>query len=355
MSTASRRVALMLTTPGWRGSGVSFIKIASGLMEAGHAVRCIAGDADVAARLEAAGLDVDLVPTGDTGRREVGAVRRLFGQHRVELVIGDSPRDIRIARYASWPSRRAIVWRYNLHGRRLATDVLQRWLFGGVRHITHLSHYGAERLVRDSPWLARRPHSVIPNGFDTERLRPDPARGATFRELRGIPADATVVVTPTPSLPEKAVPVAREAVERLSATRELTWVLADSAEAASSAGLRILGLGKVDQDGLHDAIRAADLVLLPSQMELFGNVTAEAMALEAVAVGADAGATPEVIGDAGALFRAGDAAHAAEVMAVLLDDPQRCAALRRAARDRIAREFSLTAMQAAFDRLVRSL
>ena len=76
---------------------------------------------------------------------------------------------------------------------------------------------------------------------------------------------------------------------------------------------------------------------------------------EAVAVGADAGATPEVIGDAGALFRAGDAAHAAEVMAVLLDDPQRCAALRRAARDRIAREFSLTAMQAAFDRLVRSL
>ena len=80
MSTASRRVTLMLTTPGWRGSGVSFIKIASGLMASGHGVRCIAGDEDVASRLATAGLKVDLVPTGDTGRREVGAVRRLFGE-----------------------------------------------------------------------------------------------------------------------------------------------------------------------------------------------------------------------------------------------------------------------------------
>jgi glycosyltransferase involved in cell wall biosynthesis len=196
---------------------------------------------------------------------------------------------------------------------------------------------------------------VIPNGFDTERLRPEAARGAAFRDLHGITADTTLVVTPTRALPEKAVPVAREAVEQLSATHPLTWLVADSAEVSTRAGLRMIGLGGMEQSGLHDAIRAADLVLLPSQVELFGNVTAEAMALGAVVVGAGAGATPEVIGDAGALFRAGDAADAAGVMAALMDDPARRARLGSAARERIARDFALRSMQEAFDALVRSV
>ena len=92
----------MLTTPGWRGSGTSFAKIASGLVERGHLVRCIAGDAEVSERFAAAGLLVDLVPTGDTGRREVSAVRRHFARHGADVVLCDAPRDVRIARYASW-------------------------------------------------------------------------------------------------------------------------------------------------------------------------------------------------------------------------------------------------------------
>jgi glycosyltransferase involved in cell wall biosynthesis len=348
-------VTLMLTTPGWRGSGASFVKIATGLSACGHTVRCIAGDPDVAARLTAAGLLVDLVPTGDTGRREVSAVRRLFDHHRAEVVIGDAPRDVRIARYASWPRPRPIVWRYNLHGRRLATDVLQRWLFGGVRHITHLSAYGAARLLADSPWLSGRPSSVIPNGFDLDALQPDPARGAAFRRTHGIAPDGLLIATPTPSLPEKAVPVARAAVARLGERFELTWALADAAEPSADSRLRVLPLGRLDQAALHDLIRAADLVLLPSPAELFGNVTGEAMALGRVVVGADAGATPEVIGDAGILFRAGDADGAARVMTPWIDQPEQRAALGAAARQRIAECFPLERMQAEFDALVRSL
>lgn len=355
MSRGSRRVTLTLTTPGWRGSGASFVKIAEGLTQRGHQVRLIAGDAAVAERFAQAGVTVDLVPTGDTGRREVGAVRALFALHGADAVICDAPRDVRIVRYASWPRPRAIVWRYNLHGRRLATDVLQRWLFGGVRHIAHLSHYGAARLVADSPWLARRPSSVIPNGFDLEVLRPDPARASAFRDANGIEPQSLLIATPTGRLAEKALPVARAAVERLSIARELTWAVADGAEPSGDPRLRVLGLGQLDQPALLDMIRAADLVLLPAPGELFGNVTGEAMALGAVVVGADSGATPEVIGKAGALFRAGDAADAARVMAALLDDPRRRAALRVAAQNRIAEHFPIGRMQAGFDELVRSL
>lgn len=353
--SSPRRVTLMLTSPGWRGSGTSFVKIAGGLAGRSHQIRCIAGDVEVGQRLEAAGLAMDLVPTGDTGRREVAAVRDLFRLHDPEVVLCDSPRDVRIARYASWPRRRAIVWRYNLHGRRLATDVLQRWLFGGVRHIAHLSAYGSGRLARDSPWLAGRPTSVIPNGFDLDTLQPDPLRAVAFRDAHGITAGATLIVTPTASLTEKAVPVARAAVELLSASRDLTWALADVAPPSRTDRLRILGLGRLPQEALHDAMRAADLVLLPAPGELFGNVTAEAMALGAVVVGADSGATPEVIGDAGALFRAGDSADAAAVMDQLLADPSRCAQLRAVARRRIANVYPLERMQAGFDALVRSM
>lgn len=345
----------MLTTPGWRGSGTSFLKIGVGLAARGHEVRLIAGDAEVAERLTASALPVELVPTGDTGRREVSAVRRLFGAQRSDVVLCDAPRDVRIARYASFPGRRAIAWRYNLHGRRLATDVLQRWLFGGVRHIAHLSRYGAGRLATDSPWLRGRPSSVIGNGFDVESLRPDPRRAAEFRNAHRIAHDALLVATPTASLAEKAVPVAREAVARLSRGREVTWAVADTAEPSRDSSLRVLSLGRLDPVELHDLMRAADLVLLPSPAELFGNVTAEAMALGAVVVGADAGATPEVVGDTGALFRAGDAADAAMVMAALLDDRPRRESLRMAARRRIAECYPLDQMQEGFDELVRRL
>lgn len=345
----------MLTTPGWRGSGTSFVKIAAGLSHRGHSVRLIAGDVEVAGRFAAAGVAVDLVPTGDTGRREVGAVRSLFAGHGSEVVICDAPRDVRIARYASWPRRRAIVWRYNLHGRRLATDVLQRWLFGGVSHIVHQSRYSAARLQADSTWLFRRPASLIANGFDLDLLRPDLQRGAAFRMRHGVAADATLVATPTGAAPEKSLDVAREAIRLLGANRPLTWAVAAKPGAMPVGAVCVLALGYQPSTTLHDLISAADMVLLPAPGELFNNVAAEAMALGAVVVAANSGATPEVIGEAGALFRAGDAAEAAAVMSALLDDAPRRAALGDAAQRRIAECFPLSRMQAGFEALVRSL
>lgn len=353
MTPAHRRVTLMLTTPGWRGSGISFLKIAAGLAHRGHEVRFIAGDAHVAGQLVAAGLPVDLVPTGDTGRREVGAVRQLFAAHAPDVVICDAPRDVRIARYASFPSRRAIVWRYNLHGRRLATDVLQRWLFGGVSHIVHQSRYSAARLQVDSPWLQRRPTSCIANGFDLDRIRPDAQRSEAFRAQHAV--RTTLVITPTGAAPEKAVAVAYEAVRRLAALQPVTWAVAADVPPHDDSSLRVLALGSMPTAALHEMVSAADLVLLPAPGELFNNVAAESMALGALVVGANSGATPEVVGDAGVLFRADDPADAVLVMQQLLGDPSRRAVLRVAARQRIAEHYPLEKMQDGFERLVRQL
>lgn len=352
MRHGPRRVTLLLTTPGWRGSGTSFVKIAQGLAEAGHAVQLVAGSEDVALRLAAAGLEAHLVPTGDTGRREVGAMRALFAGQRTEVVLADAPRDVRIARYASLGHRRAIVWRHNLHSRRLATDLLQRWLFGGVRCVVHQSAYSVRVLAEASPWL-RRPGVVIPNGFALDELGPDAAAGAQFRARHGMDAAIPLVVTPTSDAVEKALPVAEDAVRRLAATRNITWAHNAAGARRRDGSLLTIPLGVLGHGDYLDALRAADVVLLPAAGELFGNATAEAMALGRPVVTVRGGAAPEVVGDAGLLVPPADAGAMAEAVALLLDEPARARQLGAAARARIGERFSLDAMWAGYDRLVR--
>jgi glycosyltransferase involved in cell wall biosynthesis len=353
LSTQRGGITLLITTPGWRGSGGMFARIAHGLAEAGLTVQVIAGHRDVVAGFATHGIDATLVLTGDTGRREVAAVRQLLDAHQTRVILADSPRDVRIARYASVLRRRRIIWRYNLHSRRLATDFLQRWLFGGLDHIVHQSEYSRHRLGADSPWLSHIPDSVIPNGIASDALPLAPERGAEFRRRYAIGAGDVLVVTPTSDSPEKQVPVARAAVERLALSRPVTWLVADAGVLPGARGLRVIAAGRLAASDVHDALRAADVVLLPSPVELFGNVTAEAMALGAVVVAADSGATSELVGDAGALFAPGDAAAAADAMTQLLADAGRRAAISALARERIVREYALDSMLARYVALLR--
>jgi glycosyltransferase involved in cell wall biosynthesis len=276
-------------------------------------------------------------------------------EHRTRVVLADAPRDVRIARYASLLRRRAIAWRYNLHGRRLATDPLQHFLFRGLRHVVHQSRYAAIRLAESTPWLRRIPHSVVPNGFDLGALVPDRARGLAWRDRHGIDRAASLVLTPTPVLAEKSVEVAAAAVARVASERPVTWAVTDTAARLAPLPSPAIPLGTLEPAELHDAMRAADVVLLPAAAELFGNVTAEAMALGCAVVAAAGGGTPEVIGDAGRCFPVGDAKAAARMVSDLLRDEAQRQRLGSAARSRIAEHFSMAVMDAGFDRLVRSL
>jgi glycosyltransferase involved in cell wall biosynthesis len=68
---------------------------------------------------------------------------------------------------------------------------------------------------------------------------------------------------------------------------------------------------------------ASDLLVQPSRHEAFGIVFLEAWAAGAPVVGADIAAVREVVGDAGALFRANDAGDLARAIDAVLADPGR--------------------------------
>jgi N-acetyl-alpha-D-glucosaminyl L-malate synthase BshA len=95
---------------------------------------------------------------------------------------------------------------------------------------------------------------------------------------------------------------------------------------------RILFLGKQDQ--VNELLPAADLMLMPSELESFGLAALEAMACEVPTLGTAVGGVPELIknGVTGMLFAVGDIDGMAQAAVSLLQDPARLLAMSKAAR-----------------------
>ncbi len=352
-------VALLLTSPGWRGSGTSFAKIAVGLQRYGHDVQLLVTDPAVQAQFHSLDIDATLLPGGAGSSPGKWRVRQLIRRHGARVLIADTPRDVRLARWATLVSDGAVVWRYNLHGRSLTSDLLQRWLIGGVARIVHSSQYSAQRLAADAPWLSAHRTSLIPNGFDVDALRPDQGRGAVFRQSLQI-GSLPLVITPNALHPEKQVGVAFAAVQLLAATTPIAWAVTDTPERVAALGAPVPGLtvkplGVLPSSSLHDAIRAADIVFQTSPLELFANVIAEAMALGRPVLAAASGGVPELVAKAGMLFTPGDSAHAARELMELLGDGIRREELGRAARERIVTRYPLSQMEQGYAELVERL
>lgn len=122
----------------------------------------------------------------------------------------------------------------------------------------------------------------------------------------------------------------------------------------SHAALRenVLVLGAVSNERIQELMTAADIFFLPSQWEGIALSIFEAMACGVAVVGADVGGQRELVTpECGVLIVPGDAIdspteaeHYAEILAELLDNPQRRMALARAGVARIRHAFRLDQM-----------
>ena len=113
--------------------------------------------------------------------------------------------------------------------------------------------------------------------------------------------------------------------------------------ARESAGVRPLG----HRDDLENLYAAADLFLLPSHREGMSFALLEAMAHGLAPIVADGSGNAETVGDAGAIFPAGDVAAMSELLAGLAADPDARARLGAAARERVRAEFGIERFLAA--------
>jgi len=355
------RVAFLTSANGWRGSGASYAKLAHGFGERGHAAHLVTAAPQLTERVAALGLPVTQIPGRNTGPREVWALLELLRRHRIDAIVADTPRDVRLSAWVTLVHRARVVYRYNLNYRRPRTHLMDRIYLSRVDACIYQSRWIEDDAVGHAAGMRRIPAYRIPNGYDTRRYAPRPEEGRRFRVRWNIPVDVPVVLTLAKLTRNKGQEVAMAALARLrrSGTPLIYLVCGDGGREgelrslAASLDLPTIFTGLLEADQIVAALAASDLVVHPSLREIFPNAVGEAMACARPVVAADAGGTAELIGDdgsAGLLVPPGDPAALAAAVGALLAAPDQRMRMGEAARRRIETEFPISRMIERYER-----
>jgi len=203
---------------------------------------------------------------------------------------------------------------------------------------------------------------VIPNGFDTQRFRPDSGTRVTLRREWHVSDDTVIVAFIARVDPMKDHPTFLDAAKRVIQTgRNVHFVLLGKdtetlASAVAERGLtdRALLLGY--QSNVERLLPAVDVVCLSSLGEGFPNVIGEAMACGIPCVSTDVGDARPIIADTGLIVPVRDSASLAGAITELIDQgAAERAKLGRAARARIEAEYSLPSIVDRYEALYSDL
>jgi len=209
--------------------------------------------------------------------------------------------------------------------------------------------------------------SVVPNGIDVQRFRPDRQQGAALRRrwLAGR-AGPLIGVTARLDAMKDHANFLEAAAKLAAANEEIRFVCIGQGEPAYTAKLQgiaqSLGLAERlvwsgHQADMPPALNALDLNLLPSAFgEGFPNAVGEAMACGVPCVVTDVGDAALVVGPAGSVVSRRDPAALAAAVERRLEAPEReRQALSEAARQHIVEGFSVDAMVERTSDLYRDL
>ncbi|MFA4016216.1 MAG: hypothetical protein RUDDFDWM_001319 [Candidatus Fervidibacterota bacterium] len=190
----------------------------------------------------------------------------------------------------------------------------------------------AMRILRERGF--DKPIVICPQfGVDVERFSPLPTeRRLKARSNLGVGDDnETLVVGYVGRLIyEKGVDMLIHAVASLPNTKlliagdgKMRQQLQRLIEELNLSG-RVKLLGAIPHERLHEFLNALDVLVLPSRSiphwkEQFGRVLVEAMACGIPVVGSSCGAIPEVVGDAGLIFREGDIEGLRSTLKLMMD------------------------------------
>ena len=199
--------------------------------------------------------------------------------------------------------------------------------------------------------LARRSHmTVLGNGIDLKRFRPDRAwesRGKVRAEL-GLPADVAVVGTVARLVAEKGIPELLEAFRRRSTEYALLIVGAPDPTKADS--LNRQHLAEAEREGVrflghrHDVeefYRALDVFVLPSHREGFPRSAMEAAASGVPVIATDIRGCRDVVDDGrnGVLVGVKDPNALARAIENLVNDQDERRRMGAEGRDKAVSEF----------------
>ncbi|MFO7169801.1 MAG: glycosyltransferase [Chloroflexota bacterium] len=207
--------------------------------------------------------------------------------------------------------------------------------------------------------------AVCTAGVDERRWSPDGARRAAVRAELGVDEGTALILFAARLSAEKRARLAARVLRRLRDDgarfaavfagdgEDMPWLRMYLRRHRLTGQVRLLG--GVPQERVRDLMRAADILLLPSEREGIALAVYQAMACGVVPVASDVGGQRELVTpDCGALVPLGgdeEAAYARELRA-LIDDPARRARMAAAGRERILGGFTLARMAGRVEELL---
>ena len=367
-------VTHVVTGLGIGGAELMLLKVLSGVDRERFAPSVISlGDVGVVgARIRALGIPVDGVglPPGAVTPRGLRRLGRLLRSRRPDIVqTWLYHADFLGGLMARVATDAAVIW-----GLRGAIDrERSKWHTVAVTDAcARLSGRVPDRILSCSNELVRlhvdwgyapEPMTVIPNGFDVDRLRPDASAAAAVREELRLPADSLLVTLPGRYDPQKDHDTFARAAGRVARARGDVWfALCGNGIDSHNAELwgmlereglaeRALLLGR--RDDMPRLMAASDVVASSSAYgEGFSNVLGEAMACGTPTVSTNVGDAEIVVGDTGLVVPKRDPeALAAAIEDLLGREPASRAELGRAARERIVSHFALPSVVRRYEDL----
>ena len=225
--------------------------------------------------------------------------------------------------------------------------------------VTSVSVYLEQETRRHFP--TDRPIVVIPNFVDVHRFQP----GVEAHVRTGFaPHGEAVLLHMSNFRPVKRSLKTIEAFADLVRTVPACLLMVGDGPERASCEARARELGVRDrtrflgaQADVERLLPVADVLLLPSEYESFGLAALEAMACGVVPVATRAGGLPEVIrdGEDGLLVPEADIDRMGSIVAGLLTDADRLAALKRAARKSAVERFATETVVPRYEALYRDV
>lgn len=213
---------------------------------------------------------------------------------------------------------------------------------------------GRLHIVADSRWLAAQakssslfagfPVTSIHYSLEVDKFAPRDRLAA--RSVLGIPGDARVVlfVADHVTIRRKGFAVLVEALRNMPGSSDPFLLSMGHGTLPISVPFPHLHLGHVSGDRFLSIVySSADVFVIPSLQEAFGQVALESMACGTPVVGSDAGGIPEVVRDGltGLLARAGDSLSLRDSILRLLNDASLRSSLASNCREIAVKEYAL--------------
>ena len=351
------RIVLSNASYAWGGVHQVTEVLARGLQARGHEVTVfVRPDSPLEERMRGVAPVEPILKGMDLSPLAISRAATALRRHRAQVVLTLMKKDVRITGPAARALGIPVVVRH-ANDRPFGRSPHYRLLYGTVA-AHHVANSDATRdtLLASAPWLAPDDVTVIHNGLDPERF------------ARAVPAALPVppgvlVIGFVGRFDERKglLDLARAWPAVSAALPDAHLVLVGKGPAEAAARALLDGAPRVHWLGFRRdvaaALKAMDILAVPSHWEGFGLVAAEALAAGVPVVAAEASSLPEIVRDGreGLLVPAGEVEVLAAALVRLGRDPDERRRMGAAGPPRVAAEFGLEGMIDRYEALLNRM